>query len=98
MNNISQVQAPFLQNQSLPKVQPEQKVEGFGEMLKQQLQGVNQAQKESDLLTSQLATGEVMNIHEVMVASEKASLSLQLTTQVRNKAVEAYQEIMRMQV
>ncbi|MGB3261796.1 flagellar hook-basal body complex protein FliE, partial [Paenisporosarcina sp.] len=51
-----------------------------------------------DKLTNQLVTGEVKDIHEVMIASQKASLSLQLTVQVRNKVVEAYQEVMRMQL
>ena len=98
MNNISQIQAPFIQNQLTPPVKAESKVEGFGEIFKQALGEVNAAQAESDKLTNQLVTGEVKDIHEVMIASQKASLSLQLTLQVRNKVVEAYQEVMRMQV
>ncbi|RNF38758.1 flagellar hook-basal body complex protein FliE [Planococcus salinus] len=98
MNTISQIQTPFLQDQFIPKAQADKKVEGFSEMLKQQLENVNQSQKASDVLTNQLAAGEAKDIHEVMITSQKASLSLQLTTQVRNKVVEAYQEIMRMQV
>lgn len=98
MDKLSQIQTPFIQNQSITKVKPENKVEGFGDMFKQALQEVNATQKESETLTNQLVTGEVQDIHEVMIASQKASLSLQLTVQVRNKVVEAYQEIMRMQV
>lgn len=98
MNPINQVQTPFIQSMATPPVATENKVEGFGEMFKQALQEVNEVQKTSDKLTGGLATGKVENIHEVMVASEKASLSLQLTMQVRNKVVEAYQEVMRMQV
>lgn len=98
MNPINQIQTPFIQGLANPIVKPENKVEGFGEIFKEALQGVNAAQKASDVQTAGLATGQVENIHEVMIASEKASLSLELTMQVRNKVVEAYQEVMRMQV
>ncbi|WP_372869076.1 flagellar hook-basal body complex protein FliE [Planomicrobium okeanokoites] len=98
MNPINQIQTPFIQGLTNPNAKPENKVEGFGEIFKQAIQNVNQTQKASDKLTSDLATGQVENIHEVMIASEKASLSLELTMQVRNKVVEAYQEVMRMQV
>ena len=98
MNPINQIQTPFIQGLTNPIVKPENKVEGFDEIFKQALQGVNQAQQVSDKLTTGLATGQVENIHEVMVASEKASISLELTMQVRNTVVEAYQEVMRMQV
>jgi flagellar hook-basal body complex protein FliE len=88
---------------SFQKIDPKSKAEpspttGFKEMFENSLKQVNAAQKESEVLTNQLITGEVKDIHQVMIASQKASLSLQLTTQVRNKVIESYQEIMRMQV
>lgn len=98
MEKISFLQTPFIQNQSIPKPNAENKVEGLGQMFKQTLEEVQAAQNQSDKLTSELVTGEVQNIHDVMIASQKASLSLQLTVQVRNKVVEAYQEVMRMQL
>lgn len=98
MEKISGIQTPFIQNQLFNNVKPENKVEGFGQVLKDALKEVSAAQNESDKLTSQLITGEVQDVHEVMIASQKASLSLQMTMQVRNKVVEAYQEVMRMQV
>ena len=98
MEKLSQIQTPFIQNQSISKVKPENKVEGFSEIFKQTLDKVKAAQNHSDKLTNELVTGEVKDIHEVMIASQKASLSLQLTVQVRNKVVEAYQEVMRMQL
>ncbi|MGB6408855.1 MAG: flagellar hook-basal body complex protein FliE [Planococcus donghaensis] len=98
MEKISQIQTPFIQNQLFNNVKPESKVEGFGQVLKDALNEVSAAQNESDKLTNQLITGEVQDVHEVMIASQKASLSLQMTMQVRNKVVEAYQEVMRMQV
>lgn len=59
---------------------------------------VNKAQLNSQDAAMKLATGESKNIHEALISMEKASLSLQFTMQVRNRIVEAYQEIMRMQV
>lgn len=98
MEKISQVQTPFIQNQSIAKPQTENKTEGFSEIFKNQLEEVNKLQNTSDKLTNQLVTGEVEDVSQVMVAAQKASLSLQLTVQVRNKVVEAYQEVMRMQL
>lgn len=99
MNNISSIQTPLIQpNAAVSNKDTENKTEGFGDIFKQALQGVNNAQKESELKTQQLVTGEVNDVSEVMIAAQKASLSLDLTVQVRNKVVEAYQEVMRMQL
>lgn len=98
MEKIAQLQTPFLQNQFLEKMQPKPEVTGFGDVFKNALKEVSEAQNVSDKKTDQLLTGEVKDVHEVMIASQKASLSLQMTMQVRNKVVEAYQEVMRMQV
>lgn len=98
MEKINQIQTPFIQNQSIAKPQAENKTEGFSEIFKNQLEEVNKLQNTSDKLTNQLVTGEVEDVSQVMVAAQKASLSLQLTVQVRNKVVEAYQEVMRMQL
>ena len=55
-------------------------------------------QNESERLGAALAAGQVEDISQVVIAAEKADIAVQLTLAVRNKAVEAYQEIMRMQV
>lgn len=68
----------------------------FGEMLNQALQKVEKDQQNADEMMVKLAAGEVTDIAQVMIASERANLSLGLTIQVRNKVIEAYQEIMRM--
>ncbi|MGI6552532.1 MAG: flagellar hook-basal body complex protein FliE [Clostridia bacterium] len=70
----------------------------FAQVLNEKLQEVNQLQKEADLLTNQFLVGEVEDLHQVMIAAEKANLALQMTVQIRNKLVEAYQEISRMQI
>lgn len=71
---------------------------GFADSLQSAISEVNKAQVEADRAVEQLHTGEAKNLHEVMISMEKADISLRLMVQMRNKAVEAYQEIMRMQV
>lgn len=70
----------------------------FGEYLTDAMGEVNDLQKESERLGAALAAGQVEDISQVIIAAEKADIAVQLTLAVRNKAVEAYQEIMRMQV
>jgi flagellar hook-basal body complex protein FliE len=77
---------------------PGQVVEGFGQALAEAIDGLNRLQQEADAQALQLAAGEPVELHEVMLAQERASLGLQLAVQVRDKLVEAYQEIMRLQV
>lgn len=70
----------------------------FADVLKDALAKVNEYQLQAEEMAQKLATGEIEDIHQVMIATEKASLSLQLAVQARNKIVDAYQEIMRMQI
>ena len=70
----------------------------FADSLKEAVNQVNTAQKESDHKMQELATGKTQNIHETMIAAEKADIALRMMVQVRNKMIEAYQEIMKMQV
>ena len=70
----------------------------FADTLKEAVNNVNTAQQESNTKMNELATGKSQNVHEVMIAAEKADIALRLMVQVRNKMIEAYQEMMRMQV
>jgi flagellar hook-basal body complex protein FliE len=70
----------------------------FGKFLQEALEQVNTQQQEANVLKEKFVTGQLTDVHTLMIASEKASIGLQLTLQVRNKALEAYQEMMRMQV
>jgi flagellar hook-basal body complex protein FliE len=70
----------------------------FGSVLKDSLAQVNQLQHDADHAISDLATGGPTSLHDTMLALEKADLSFRLMMQVRNKIVEAYQEVLRMQV
>lgn len=70
----------------------------FGEMLGSALDDVNASQLHADRVTEQFAAGAPMDIHQVMIAMQEANVSLDLTVQVRNKLLDAYQEIMRTNV
>ncbi|HOA16306.1 MAG TPA: flagellar hook-basal body complex protein FliE [Fervidobacterium sp.] len=69
----------------------------FGKILSDAIKSVNDEQKAVEQLSDDFAQGKVSNIHELVVEAEKASISLRLTVEVRNKIVDAYREIMRMQ-
>ncbi len=71
---------------------------GFKEMLDRHLHEVNALQHQADKAVQQLATGKMDNLHQVIVAINEADLSFRLMMQMRNRLVEAYKEIMRMQV
>lgn len=70
----------------------------FGDTLKEAVQNVSDLQNGADQVANKLATGEPVEIHQAMLAMQKASMALQFTVQVRNKVLDAYQEIMRTQV
>jgi len=70
----------------------------FADTLAQSLDKVNSMQKEADVAIQDFVAGDTRNIHETMIAVGKADLAFRLTMQVRNKIVEAYQEVMRTQV
>jgi len=71
---------------------------GFGEVLQKSMESVNSTLQEADELTRGLAAGEHGNIHETMIAIEKASISFKMATRVQQKAIAAYQEVMRIQL
>ncbi|HHU69505.1 MAG TPA: flagellar hook-basal body complex protein FliE [Thermoanaerobacterales bacterium] len=70
----------------------------FKDLLYRELEKVNSLQKDMEYLNKKLVIGEVDNIHEVVIAAEKAEMALQITLQIRNKVLDAYNEIMRMQL
>lgn len=70
----------------------------FADTLKDAVGGVNELQKASDKSMQNLATGKTDNVADVMIAAEKADIALKVMVQVRNKIIDAYQEVMKMQV
>src|SRR5215208_4786103 len=71
---------------------------GFGQALSQAVTSLNETQNAADDASVRMAAGDPIDLHEVMLARETASLHFQLAVQVRNKLVEAYQDVMRMQI
>ncbi|MEK6748667.1 MAG: flagellar hook-basal body complex protein FliE [Pseudomonadota bacterium] len=72
---------------------------GFSELLKNAINGVNEAQQKAESLVNAFETGEKgIDLPQVMVATQKARVAFTAMVEVRNKLLDAYQEIMRMQV
>ena len=71
---------------------------GFSDFLKQALENVNALEQNADNSRMLLASGKIDNLHQVMIDAEKAAIAVQFTVQIRNKVMEAYNEIMRMQL
>lgn len=70
----------------------------FGNMLSSMMNEVNSAQNRGDQAIVNLQSGKAEHLHEVMIAVEEADVSLRMLVQMRNKALSAYEEIMRMQI
>jgi flagellar hook-basal body complex protein FliE len=71
---------------------------GFGSMLTSAISSLNDSQNTASTDSVALATGQASDVTSVVTDVEKANLEMQLAVQVRNKAVDAYEEIMRMQI
>ncbi len=76
---------------------PGVKREDFMETLKTFYFQVDKSLKEADQKVGEFAVGKRYDLHEIMIATEKAGISFKFLLQIRNKLLEAYQEIMRMQ-
>ena len=73
-----------------------QSPESFGKVLARSLNEVNQLKLEADEAINDLSAGKQKDIHQTMIAMEKADVAFQLMMQIRNKIVAAYETIMRM--
>jgi len=93
VNNISGISVFDAAGQSANK-----KTAGseFKDTLNTILSQVNSQLQEDDQMTNEFALGKTDSLHEVMIATEKSSISLSFLLQIRNKLLDAYQEIMRM--
>ena len=70
----------------------------FGDQLQKALQEVGDLQAHREEMVDGMVTGEVSEVHDVMIAAKESQLAFELLLEVRNKLLESYQEIMRMQV
>ena len=76
---------------------PTQTASPFASTLKDSLGKVNELQQEKKAMIASFASGEQQNVHELMISLQKAGLAMNMTTTIRNKALEAYKELARMQ-
>ncbi len=101
----------WVKSADLAITQPTQLIEGtapnlvehetkrsFSELLADSIKNVNSMQKEADEAMQRLATGKSKNIHETMLAVEQADIAFRTMNQIRSKVLDAYKEVMRMQV
>jgi flagellar hook-basal body complex protein FliE len=70
----------------------------FASVLKDSIAQLNQSQSDADNMTNKLINGDNVDLSQVMIAQQKANITLQAAVEVRNKVIDAYQEMMRMQV
>lgn len=98
MEKIHSVPLFFYRNEEISdrNTTPYEVQKKFGAMLHEALNHVNQSQLEANKQTEKLINNESYDLHNVMIAAEKAAVTMQVTLEIRNKAIEAYQEIMRM--
>lgn len=94
INNFTPNEAIF-QNKVIGNTE---KSTSFENVFKEALDKVNDKQITSDSITQEFIEGGDVEIHEVMLATEEAKMSLQLAVQIRNKVVEAAKELMQMQL
>ncbi len=71
---------------------------GFGDLLKQAVNKADATQKHADMMVDRAIIGQEKDLHKVMMAQEEASLTFELLMEVRNKLMDAYNQIMQMQV
>ena len=84
--------------QPVQGVKAEKDSESFSTVLNKFIDDVNSLQNNADKSIEKLATGEITDVHQVMIAVEEANTAMEFMLEIRNKIVEAYQEIMRMPV
>jgi len=80
------------------KTEKDEKTLGFPAVLKEMVKNTNDLQAQAADIAEKFALGEVTEIHDVMIAAEEAGVALELVMEIRNKLVEAYQEMMRLAV
>ena len=105
-NNAGGIQAPKIPTQELeglgsiaaPQPQEVQSGRSFSDFLGQMVSDVNGKQAAAGAAVEGVLTGQGVPLHQAMIAVEEASISFQLMVEVRNKLLESYQELMRMQI
>ena len=94
-NSVGRIQTPF---KSVTETSGGSQGSDFSSILSKSMQDYVDLENSSDQDTLNLLTGNTDDLASTMVSSEKTQLALELTVQVRNKAIDAYKEIMNMQI
>ena len=101
MNEIKQIQNQIIipeikQKETIPEIKKDNI--SFGETIGQFLDAVNESQIDGKESVAKIITGESQNLHEAMAKVEEAKISFELMLEIRNKLLQSFQEIQRMQV
>jgi len=96
--SIDQATAPDFNGLTPGKIEGETAPQSFSDMLSKSLMEVNSMQVEANKAIQNLAAGKTKNIHETMLAVENAEIAFKTMNQIRMKVIEAYKEVMRMQM
>jgi flagellar hook-basal body complex protein FliE len=94
VNNTSGL-SDMMRRETIPQALPPAK-ENFAGLLKSMVEDVNEIQHDAAELETRFLKGEISDVHQVMIATEEASVSFKLLMEIRNKLLESYREIMRM--
>ena len=90
---------PTIQTKDLTRnLNTQSETKGFQDILKSAINQIDEKQKVSDQLTNELVNGNTDDLHNVMIAAQKASITLETGVQIQKKAIDAYNEVMRMQI
>lgn len=94
---IGELQSSMYKMPQLEKFEPETLKPKFGEMVTEFIKGVNDQQFESKEMLTKFIEGEDVELHDVMIAGQKAKTSLELLMEIRNQSVSAFRELTKMQ-
>lgn len=83
---------------TLPGKAKEVQGSGFGDILQESIAAVNQKAQEAGVMAEGLVSGQHSNIHETMIAMEESSVSFRMLAKVQTKVIDAYREVMRLQL
>lgn len=99
MERIQLYNTPSIQQASnVTRKQQAEKSTSFAEVLKNALNHVNQLQHEANVKRELLTYGQIDDLHDVMITAQKAAITIEATVQIQQKVIDAYNEMMRMQL
>ena len=98
LNQMQALEALARGQQAQPEVKTPETSPSFGELMQQAIEQVNETQMQASSMTRAFELGEQVDLSQVMIAVNKSRVSFEALTQVRNKLLSAYQDVMNMSV